>query len=137
MVARSSANVLLAFSRRSLHIACIVAAVLTVLGFSFGAIWAHGEWGTPFTWDARELGAIAVAVAFIAAAVATRRDSQSAGPSLAIATAGGGLVLAAWFGAAAHKNGNPVLLMAVGFGGLAVALALAVFAMRSRDVAHR
>jgi hypothetical protein len=115
--------------QRPLQVACIAAATLTVLGFSLGAIWANREWGHAFTWDSKEFGAIVVAMTFIAGAVATRRDSHSTGIALAIATVGGGAVLAAWFGTA----GNPLLLTLIGFGGLAMTLAVAAVALRSRD----
>jgi hypothetical protein len=123
-------------SQRPLHVACIVAAALTLLGFSLGAIWANREWGHAFTWDAKEFGALVIAVTFIAGAFATRHSSHSTGIALAIATVGGGVVLAAWFVPAALANGYPLLFTVIGFGGLAMTLAVAAVAIRSRTAVH-
>jgi hypothetical protein len=131
-----SADGLTDASLRPLHVACIVAAALTVLGFYLGAIWANREWGHVFTWDVKEFGAIAVAITFIAGAFATRCSSRSAGIALAIATVGGGAVLAAWFVPAALANGFPLLFTLIGFGGLAITLALAAVAVCSRTAAN-
>jgi hypothetical protein len=131
-----SADGLTNASQRPLHVACMLAAALTVLAFSLGAIWANREWGHAFTWDLKEIGAIAVALTFIAGAVATRRSSHSAGIALAIATVGGGAVLAAWFVPAALANGFPLLFTLIGFGGLAMTLAVAAVALRSRTTVH-
>jgi hypothetical protein len=128
-----SAGGLFGASQRPLHVACIVTAALTVLGFSLGAAWANREWGHAFTWDFKEFGAIVVALTFIAGAFATRRSSHSTGIALAIATVGGGVVLAAWFGTAALANDSPLLFALIGFGGLAMTLALAAVAVRSRN----
>jgi hypothetical protein len=120
-------------SKPWLHVACIAAAALTIVGFTFGTIWANGALGQAFSFDPREVGALFVAAGFIAGAIATRRNTQSVAFSQALPTLGGGLVLAAW-GVTAHVNGYPTLLTAIGFGGLAVSLTVAALAIRKHHV---
>jgi Cytochrome C assembly protein len=122
---------LMVYTLRIIRVASAIAALATVVGFTFGAIWANSAWGQPFIMDAREIGAILVVATCFAAALAASRRSLSPNVSLAITLVAGGTILAAWFGATAHDSGHPAFLTAVGFGGLAAALALAAVAMRS------
>jgi hypothetical protein len=121
------------FSLRIVRRASIVAVVLTVLGFAFGAVWANRVLGRTFLTDAREIGAIIVAVSFLAAALATKLRSMSPAVPLAIAIAAGGAVFAAWFGVAAHSESFPTLLTAMTATGLAVTIGLAAIALKVQD----
>ncbi len=97
---------------------------LVVAGFVLGAVWAADAWGRPFRADARELGALAVAASFFAVAATAWAGARAARLAPAIAIAGGGAVLAAWFVAGLGPNA-PAWAMAVGFGGLGIAMVLA------------
>jgi hypothetical protein len=113
--------------------ASIVASVLSLLGFVLGAAWAHGAWGRPFSGLPKEIGALFVIAVFGALAFLAWRRPSSARTLLAIATCGGGIVLAAWFGAASMTADGAALFQVLGFGGLALSLALAALALTVID----
>jgi hypothetical protein len=115
------------------RIASLITSIFTVLGFTLGAVWANREWGRPFTADPREIAAILVALSFTAATVTVWRSARFARVSLAIAISGGGIILAAWFGATAQATGYPALLTTIGFGGLIGSIALAAISLAIRD----
>jgi hypothetical protein len=110
--------------------------MLSAIGFVLGAVWAKHEWGRAFTAMPVEIGAIVVIAVFGIVAVAAFK-TFSARVILSTAMAGGGAVLAAWFGAIAMQNDYPALFTVVGFGGLAVSLAMAAMSLaaprESRD----
>ena len=118
---------------RIVRIASLITLILTVLGFTLGAVWANREWGRPFSADPREIGGILVAISFAAATVTVWRSAMFARVSLAIAISGGGIILAAWFGVMAQASGYPALLTTIGFGGLIGSIALAAISLAIRD----
>jgi hypothetical protein len=105
-----------------------VAAILLAIGFVLGAVWAKLEWGRAFTAMPVEIGAIVVIAVFGIVAVAAFK-AVSARVVLSTTIVGGGAVLAAWFGAVAMQNNYPALFTVVGFGGLAVSLAMATMSL--------
>jgi hypothetical protein len=72
-------------------------------------------------------------VAFALLAIVAWRRPASTRALLAMAACGGGIVLAAWFGAASMAAESAGLLQAVGFGGLAVSLGIAALALAVID----
>jgi hypothetical protein len=108
--------------------ASLVAAILSAIGFVLGAVWAKLEWGRAFTAMPVEIASIVVIAVFAIVAV-TAFKAVSARVVLSMAVAGGGAVLAAWFGAVAMQNDYPVLLTILGFGGLAVSLFAAAMSL--------
>jgi hypothetical protein len=108
--------------------ASAVAAMLSAIGFVLGAVWAKLEWGRAFKAMPVEIGAIVVIAVLGIVAVAAFK-AVSARVVLSMAVAGGGAVLAAWFGAVAVQNDYPALFTIVGFGGLAVSLAMAAMSL--------
>ncbi len=125
--------VLKSVTLRIVRIASLITLILTVLGFTLGAVWANREWGRPFSADPREIGAILIAISFGAATVTVWRSAMFARISLAIAISGGGIILAAWFGVMAQASGYPALLTTIGFGGLIGSIALAAVSLAIRD----
>jgi hypothetical protein len=125
--------VLKSVTLRIVRIASLITLILTVLGFTLGAVWANREWGRPFSADPREIGAILIAISFGAATVTVWRSAMFARISLAIAISGGGIILAAWFGVMAQASGYPALLTTIGFGGLIGSIALAAISLAIRD----
>ena len=115
---------------RVVRIASLTAAAFTIVGFGLGAAWLNAAEGRPFDGDPRELGAIAVAVCFLATLALSCRRAASPAVILALAIAGGGIVLAAWFAALPHDAGGGPLFQAIGFGGLAASLVLAAIALK-------
>jgi hypothetical protein len=118
---------------RIVRIAGLITAIFTVLGFALGAAWANREWGRPFNADPREISAMLVAISFAAATVTVWRSPMLARVSQAITISGGGIILAAWFGVMAQVSGYPVLLTALGFGGLIGSMVLAATSLAIRD----
>jgi hypothetical protein len=116
---------------KSVRVASLAAAALTVVGFGLGALWLNAVQGRPFDGDPRELGAIAVAACCLATLALSSRRAASPAVTLALAVAGGGIVLAAWFAARPEHAGGRPLFQAVGFGGLAISLVVAAVALRS------
>ncbi|MBA3485263.1 MAG: hypothetical protein H0T51_25995 [Pirellulales bacterium] len=108
--------------------ASAVAAMSSAIGFVLGAVWAKLEWGRAFTAMPVEIGGIVVIAVFGIVAVAAFK-AVSARVVLSMAVAGGGAVLAAWFGAVAMQNDYPAWFTVVGFGGLAVSLAMAAMSL--------
>ena len=108
--------------------ASLVAAILSTIGFVLGAVWAKLEWGRAFTAMPVEIASIVVIAVFGIVAI-TAFKAVSARVVLSMAVAGGGAVLAAWFGAVAMQNDYPVLLTILGFGGLAVSLFAAAMSL--------
>jgi hypothetical protein len=104
--------------------ASLATAMLLAIGFVLGAVWAKLEWGRAFTAMPMEIGAIVV-IALFGAIAAAAFKAVSPRVVLSTAIAGGGAVLAAWFGAVAMQNDYPALFTVVGFGGLAASLAMA------------
>jgi hypothetical protein len=131
IVARQPLPRLTAVGLRSVRIASLVAAVFTIVGFALGAAWLNAAQGRPFDGDPRELGAVAVAVCFLAALAAASRRATSSSLILALAIAGGGVVLAAWFAARPEQAGGRPLFQAIGLGGLAASLVLAAVALKA------
>jgi hypothetical protein len=117
---------------KSVRVASLAAALFTVIGFVLGAAWLNAADGRPFDGDPRELGAIAVVVCFLATLAISCRRAASPAVILALAIAGGGIVLASWFAARPEDAGGRPLFRAVGFGGLAACLVLAALALKSR-----
>jgi hypothetical protein len=114
---------------RVLRSSSLIATALSLAGFVLGAIWAKAEWGSSFTGQAREVGALLVIALFAVLAAVAWSGRPSTRPQLAIATCGGGVVLAAWLGAASLDAGGSMVLQAVGFGGLALSLGLAAISI--------
>jgi hypothetical protein len=120
---------------KSVRIASLAAAAFTIVGFALGAVWLNAAQGRPFDGDPRELGAIAVAICFLANLATSFRRTASPSVVLALAIAGGGIVLAAWFAARPEQAGGRPLFQAVGLGGLAASLVIAAIALKApRDV---
>jgi ABC-type transport system involved in cytochrome c biogenesis permease subunit len=115
---------------RVVSVASVIAVTFTVLGFALGAVWAGKEWGRPFSADPKEFGAVLVTLMFAAVTFTAWKSDTSPRLSQSISIAGGGFVLAAWFGANAWMEGFPLALTLIGFGGCAVCLALAVMTYR-------
>jgi hypothetical protein len=113
--------------------ASVAASGLSLVGFVLGAVWAQDEWGRAFSADPKEIGALFVIIAFASLAIVAWRRPASTRMPLAIAACGGGLVLAAWFGAASMTADGAALLQAIGFGGLALSLGLAALALAIID----
>jgi hypothetical protein len=110
--------------------ASIAAVALVIVGFVLGSAWSYHAWGRVFTATAQEFGAILVALCSMVAAASTwNATSRFAMPA---ALAGGGAILAAWFGVAGHRDGSTALT-AFSFGGLALCMALAVLSL----ISHR
>jgi hypothetical protein len=124
---RSAANLELA-AVRFVAGASAMAAMLSAIGFVLGAVWAKLEWGRAFTAMPVEFGATVVIAVFGIVAVAAFK-AVSARVVLSMAVAGGGAVLAAWFGANAMQNDYPALFTVIGFGGLAVSLVAAAMSL--------
>jgi hypothetical protein len=111
----------------------IVASALSLVGFLLGAAWAQGAWGRAFSGMPKEIGGLSVVVVFaVLAHLAWRRQASTRAP-LAIAATGGGVILAAWFGAASMADDGAALFQALAFGGLAVSLVLAALALTMND----
>jgi hypothetical protein len=108
--------------------ASAMAAVLSAIGFVLGAVWAQLEWGRAFTAMPVEIGGIVVIAVFGIVAVAAFK-AVSARVVLSMAVAGGGAVLAAWFGANAMQDDYPALFTIIGFGGLAISLIAAAMSL--------
>jgi len=134
LVTRSAVPALTGAAVRLVQVASLIAATCTVVGFVLGAVWANSHWGRPFSADPREIGALLVAASFIAAAITSFKGALSPRIPLTIAITGGGLVLAAWFGAIAHLHSYPVLSAVIGFGGFALSLALAALSLKVRHL---
>jgi hypothetical protein len=79
------------------------------------------------------MGAILVALAFVAAAFAAWRVEAPSRISQTIAIIGGGCVLVGWVGAMAWMNDFPLALTIIGFGGFVVSLALATLTLTLRE----
>jgi hypothetical protein len=106
----------------------IAVLALSCTGFILGAVWAFQAWGRAFDSRPQEIGALFVIAAFAALTVLAWRRSASTDALLALATAGGGIILAAWFGASSFASGAGALQF-LGIGGLALSLALAAVAL--------
>ncbi len=117
--------------------ASAVASVMSLLGFVLGAAWAQGEWGRAFSADPKEIGGLFVITAFAVLTIVAWRRQASMRALLAIAACGGGIVMAAWFGAASMTADGAVLYQILGFGGLALGLALAALALTRVPLASR
>jgi hypothetical protein len=144
MIAAAYATLRSLFARQAvdaIHVATLrvvrfsggIAAVMAVVGFALGAVWASGEWGRPFTGSPREIGGLLVALGFAAATVACTRRPRVALP---IALVAGGLVLAAWLGIAAFSANFPAALTTIALGGVTACVALAALSLRSFDRAE-
>ena len=131
LVAGQSTPRLSTVAIRSVKFASLAAAVFTIVGFCLGAAWLNAAQGRPFDGDPRELGAVAVAVCFLVTLAASCRRGVSPAVILALSIAGGGIVLAAWFGARPEQAGGRPLLQAIGFGGLAASLVVAALALKA------
>jgi hypothetical protein len=107
----------------------IAACVLSLAGFVLGTVWAKDAWGRALTGLPKEIGAIFVIAIFAVLAIVAWRRAWAPRTQLAIAALGGGAVLAAWFGAAGISTGGSGLFPAIGFGGLAACLGLAVLSL--------
>jgi hypothetical protein len=127
-MARTGAPALHGAAVRIVRAASTAAVGLVIVGFGLGSAWSYHAWGRVFTATAQEFGAILVVLCSMAAAAgAWYATSRIAMPAALI---GGGAILAAWFGFAGRLNGSP-MLATLGFGGLAVSLALAVLSLKS------
>ena len=133
LVARRPVPALQGVLLRLVRLATLATVTLTAVGFALGAMFARGEWGRAFIASPQEIGALLVIISFAVAATMAWQSAMPARVSLAIATGGGGIILAAWFGVSAHKYGYPSLLAVIGFGGLGVCLALAALSLLARD----
>jgi hypothetical protein len=133
VVRPASTAALQSASLNVVRFASIAAGVLSLVGFVLGAAWAQGEWGRAFNADPKEIGGLFVIVAFATLAIVSVRRPASMRVQLALAACGGGIVLAAWFGAASLTGGASALLQVLGFGGLALSLVLAVLAITLTD----
>jgi hypothetical protein len=122
---------------RVVRSASIVACVMSLLGFVLGAVWAQGEWGRAFSADPKEIGGLFVIIAFALLTIMAWRRQASTRALWAIAACGGGIVMAAWFGAASMTADGAVLYQILGFGGLALGLALAALALTRVPLASR
>jgi hypothetical protein len=100
-------------------------------------MWTSATRAQAFIGDPREIGAILVILSFaVAAAVAGKRRSSDR-TTLALAILSGGMIMAAWFGAAAWSAGWPLLLTSLGLGGFALSVALAGIALAVREREQR
>jgi hypothetical protein len=134
-VAKHAIPALTGAAMRLVRLTCVLAAVFSIFGFAFGAVWAYGEWGRPFNMDPREIGGLLVAGSFLFASVATLRNSFSPQLSFTIAIAAGATVIIAWFGVAAYFAGFPLLLTAITVLGLAKLFILAILSLRAHRIA--
>jgi hypothetical protein len=114
---------------RVVRLASVGAAALSMLGFALGAAWAQIEWGRAFTGLPQEVAAIPVILSLMAATAATWRSALPAHVSFAVAVSSGGVILAAWFGAAGLSGGQQATLTTFGFTGLGVSLAIAALTL--------
>lgn len=133
LIARAPLPVLQGVTLQMVRLASVVAAACTAIGLVLGAVWANRAWGRPLGGDPRELGAMLVIAVFAAIVLTGWRGVMSARVSQAIAISGGGIILAAWFGAAAQAAGDVGLLAAIGFGGLVASLGLAALSLAVRE----
>jgi hypothetical protein len=130
-VARSGAPALHGAAMRVVRAASTAAVALVIVGFALGSVWSYHAWGRVFSASSQEFGAILVALCSAAAAASAWPATSGSRIAMPAALFAGGAILAAWFGFAARFNGSP-LLRTVGFGGLALSLALAAVSLRTR-----
>ena len=82
-----------------------VAASLTAVGVVLGAIWAKGEWGRYWAWDAKETGGFAVILWQVFFLIAHRFAFGTARGILNMSLLGNIVVSLGWFGAQLLQNG--------------------------------
>lgn len=128
LFARQTVGAIHAATVRVIRISASIAAVMAVVGFALGSIWASGEWGRPFTGSPREVAGLLVALSFAATTVACTRRPRVALP---LALVAGGLVLTAWLGVLAYEAGYPALLTTLACGSIAASTFLAGLSRRS------
>jgi hypothetical protein len=78
---------------------------LTLLGFVLGGIWARGQWGHFWNWDAREFAAVALLFwnGLVLGSLAWRPRNERL--AMLLGLAGNAVVFACWFGPAILNTG--------------------------------
>jgi hypothetical protein len=129
--AARSARVVTVSARQWIRWTGAAATALAAVGFILGCVWAKSAFGSAFSSDPREWGALA-ALASLAGAtwVAWRQTPRAMTAAGAIAVVGGGVILMSWFGGVYLTQESPWWFAAVGIGGMLGSLALSGVALR-------
>jgi hypothetical protein len=83
-----------------------LSAGLVIAALLLGMIWCHQHRGRFLLGDAKEIGAICVAIWFIALSVTKRRRQVSERATMLMCIGGNVIVSLAWFGAAIYNDGQ-------------------------------